>query len=143
MINKKQLIVIFMSVFLVVLMIIFWNIFTSKNQTKSNDNGGPPTSGLIDPKGELLKSSTTKDYYVFQDRIIDYLLSIKTEPSAKVVVTSVTTYERDGTKIDFIVDIPSQNIKGLKININYVEDPYATFNIPSKNYSVALYGGQS
>lgn len=143
-VNKKYLRIFIVVIMVLALAVVGFLVFKKINPgVQPNDKSGGPVSGMYDKDGLLIKNVTSKDYFVIQERLSEYLESRKLDRTSTVTITTVNPYPRDGTKLDFKADIPALNIKGISFSVDYSYNPYPKFSVPDENYFVPLYGTDS
>lgn len=139
--NKKFLIALLVGFALLLVVIII--VGFTKKDVEPNDTAIVPTSGLIDPEDKLLNNLTASDFAFIQDRFMEYLENQNKDISSEVTVVSVEPPYREQGPVKIVVNIPALNEQNLQVLVDYYTEPDPTFSIPSRNYSVSLYGNST
>jgi hypothetical protein len=136
------------KIFVTVSLVIIFIIAVSTTIAKINTVGANPTIdsrnaysiNLIDKDKTLYSSTAPDDFKAIQDRLKDYITYQDGIPTTEVDVQKVDYPIRDGSVTTITLDIPSLNQKGLVVTFDSAAQPFAIFSVPSKSYTVPLYG---
>lgn len=140
--NNKKFLVALLVAFILLLVVII-TIGVTKKQPEPNDTAIVPASGLVDPEDKLLNNVTASDFSYIQDRFMEFLESQNIDISSEVTIVSVEPPYREQGPVKIMVNIPAINEQNMEVLVDYYTEPDPTFSIPSKNYSISLYGNST